>query len=102
MKNMMGGILPKGMMHDDLHQKIVDLNMAFGPELTVIDGIVGCQGHELACDPVNSNVIIAGEDFVATDAVGSFLMGLCPGESGLEKIIFKGEQISRLRKHYRI
>ncbi|WP_174589938.1 DUF362 domain-containing protein [Methanocella conradii] len=116
MKNMMGGILPKGIMHDDLHQKIVDLNMAFGPELTVIDGIVGCQGHELACDPVNSNVIIAGEDFVATDAVGSFLMGLRPedipylqlakkaglGESGLEKIIFKGEQISRLRKHYRI
>jgi uncharacterized protein (DUF362 family) len=116
MKNMMGGMLPKGIMHDDLHQKIVDLNKAFGPELTVIDGIVGCQGHELACDPINSDVIIAGEDFVATDAIGSFLMGLEPtdvpylqlakkaglGENELEKIEYVGEQISTLRKRYRM
>src|SRR5271157_611322 len=116
MKNMMGGILPKGIMHDDLAQKIVDLNRAFGPELTVIDGIIGCQGHELACDPINSDVIIAGEDFVATDAIGSFLMGLCEdevpylvlakkaglGENQLEKIEYIGEQISKLRKHYRM
>ena len=116
MKNMMGGILPKGIMHDDLAQKIVDLNRAFGPELTVIDGIVGCQGHELACDPINSEVIIAGEDFVATDAVGSFLMGLCPeeipylqlakkaglGENNMDKIEYVGEQIGRIRKKYRM
>lgn len=116
MKNMMGGILPKGIMHDDLAQKIVDLNRAFGPELTVIDGIVGCQGHELACDPINSEVIIAGEDFVATDAVGSFLMGLCPeeipylqlakkaglGENDMEKIEYVGEQIGSIRKKYRM
>jgi uncharacterized protein (DUF362 family) len=116
MKNMMGGILPKGIMHDDLHQKIVDLNRVFGPELTVIDGIVGCQGHELACDPINSDVIIAGEDFVATDAVGSFLMGLCPddipylklakkaglGENEMEKIEYMGETINKLRKYYRM
>ena len=116
MKNMMGGILPKGIMHDDLAQKIVDLNRAFGPELTVIDGIIGCQGHELACDPINSEVIIAGEDFVATDAVGSFLMGLCPeeipylqlakkaglGENDMEKIEYVGEQIGRMRKKYRM
>jgi len=116
MKNMMGGILPKGIMHDDLHQKIVDLNRVFGPGLTVIDGIVGCQGHELACDPINSDVIVAGEDFVATDAVGSFLMGLCPddipylklakkagmGENEMEKIEYAGETISKLRKYYRM
>jgi uncharacterized protein (DUF362 family) len=116
MKNMMGGILPKGIMHDDLHQKIVDLNKAFGPELTVIDGIIGCQGHELACDPISSDVIIAGEDFVATDAIGSFLMGLCEddvpylvlarkaglGENRLEMIEYIGEDISKLRKYYRM
>lgn len=116
MKNMMGGILPKGIMHDDLAQKIVDLNRAFGPELTVIDGILGCQRHELACDPINSDVIIAGEDFVATDAVGSFLMGLCPddipylslakkaglGENNMDRIEYVGEQISKLRKHYKM
>ncbi|CAJ35579.1 DUF362 domain-containing protein [Methanocella arvoryzae] len=116
MKNMMGGILPKGIMHDDLAQKIVDLNRAFGPELTVIDGILGCQRHELACDPIASNVIIAGEDFVATDAIGSFLMGLCPddvpylalakkaglGENDLDKIDYIGETISLLRKHYKM
>ncbi len=116
MKNMMGGILPKGIMHDDLAQKIVDLNRAFGPELTVIDGILGCQRHELACDPIASNVIIAGEDYVATDAVGSFLMGLCPddvpylalakkaglGENDMDKIDYLGETISLLRKHYKM
>ena len=116
MKNMMGGILPKGIMHDDLPQKIVDLNRVFGPELTVIDGIIGCQGHELACDPINSDVIVAGEDFVATDSVGSFLMGLEPsdvpylrlakkaglGENMLEKIEYAGDQISKLRKRYKM
>jgi uncharacterized protein (DUF362 family) len=116
MKNMMGGILPKGIMHDDLAQKIVDLNRVFGPELTVIDGIVGCQRHELACDPIDSKVIIAGEDFVATDAVGSFLMGLAPedvlylqlakkaglGENDMDKIQYTGESISKLRKHYKM
>ncbi len=115
MKNMMGGMLPKGIMHDDLAQKIVDLNRAFGPELTVIDGILGCQRHELACDPIESNVIVAGEDFVATDAVGSFLMGLVPedvpylqlakkaglGENDMTKIEYIGEQISKLRKHFK-
>jgi len=116
MKNMMGGILPKGIMHDDLAQKIVDLNRVFGPELTVIDGIIGCQRHELACDPIDSNVIIAGEDFVATDAVGSFLMGLAPedvlylqlakkaglGENDMNKIEYIGESISKLRKRYKM
>jgi len=116
MKNMMGGILPKGIMHDDLAQKIVDLNRAFGPELTVVDGILGCQRHELACDPIESNVILAGEDFVAVDAIGSFLMGLCPddvpylalakkaglGESDMDKIKYVGEQVSVLRKHYKM
>ncbi|OPY27832.1 MAG: hypothetical protein A4E28_01815 [Methanocella sp. PtaU1.Bin125] len=116
MKNMMGGILPKGIMHDDLAQKIVDLNRAFGPELTVIDGILGCQRHELACDPIASNVIIAGEDFVATDAVGSFLMGLAPedvlylqlakkaglGENDMNKIEYVGESINKLRKRYKM
>jgi uncharacterized protein (DUF362 family) len=116
MKNMMGGILPKGIMHDDLAQKIVDLNRVFGPELTVIDGILGCQRHELACDPINSDVIIAGEDFVATDAIGSFLMGLEPmdipylklakkaglGENDISKIQYTGEQISKLRKLYKL
>lgn len=116
MKNMMGAIMPKGIMHDDLHQKIVDLNRAIGPELTLIDGILGCQRHELACDPVNSNVLIAGEDFVATDTVGSYLMGLDPenipylsianrsglGINSLDKIELLGDDIEDLRKNYKM
>ncbi|WP_230740717.1 DUF362 domain-containing protein [Methanooceanicella nereidis] len=116
MKNMMGGILPKGIMHDDLHQKIADLNKVIGPELTVVDGILGCQRHELACDPINSNVIIAGEDFVATDAIGSYLMGLRPedvqylalakkaglGENNISDIELVGDDINVLRKHYKM
>jgi uncharacterized protein (DUF362 family) len=116
MKNMMGAILPKGIMHDDLHQKIVDLNRVIGPELTVIDGIIGCQRHELACDPIQSDVIVASEDYVAADAIGAFLMGLCPddiphlslakkaglGECDMKRFESRGDHVSKLRKYYKM
>ncbi|MDI6888256.1 MAG: DUF362 domain-containing protein [Methanocellales archaeon] len=115
MKNMMGGILPKSIMHKDIHEKIVDLNKRFMPRLGVIDGIMGCQTHETARDPVRSNVIVAGNDIVATDAVGAFLMGIDPhdvkylelaakegiGTNDLDQIEVVGDDIKKLQKRYR-
>ena len=75
MKNCMGCILPKGIMHSSLHKKIADLAGLINPKLSVIDGIVGAEGNEVSGDPVPMGLIIAGTDYVAVDTVGSAVMG---------------------------
>ncbi|OLS12326.1 MAG: hypothetical protein RBG13Loki_3975 [Promethearchaeota archaeon CR_4] len=80
MKNCMGCILPKGIMHGSLHQKIADLAALINPKLSVIDGIIGGEGSEEYGDPVPMGIIIAGIDYVAVDTVGSAVMGYNPTE----------------------
>ena len=80
MKNCMGCILPKGIMHSSLHKKIVDLAGLINPRLSVIDGIIGAEGNEENGDPVPMGLIIAGMDYVAVDTVGSAVMGYSPRE----------------------
>ncbi len=75
MKNCMGCILPKGIMHSSLHKKIADLAGLVNPKLSVIDGIVGAEGNEISGSPVPMGLIIAGTDYVAVDTVGSAVMG---------------------------
>ena len=80
MKNLMGTILPKGIMHSSIHKKIADLVSIFRSKMKfqLIDGIIGSRGSELGGSPVNMNVIIAGEDPVAVDRVGSEIIGYGP------------------------
>jgi uncharacterized protein (DUF362 family) len=80
MKNCMGCILPKGIMHSSLHKKIVDLAGLINPKLSVIDGIIGAEGNEEYGDPVPMGLVIAGMDYVAVDTVGSAVMGYSPSE----------------------
>jgi uncharacterized protein (DUF362 family) len=80
MKNCMGCILPKGIMHSSLHKKIADLAGLINPKLSVIDGIIGAEGSEVSGDPVPMGVIIAGTDYVAVDTVGSAVMGYSASE----------------------
>jgi uncharacterized protein (DUF362 family) len=80
MKNCMGCILPKGIMHSSLHEKIADLVGLINPKLSVIDGIIGAEGTEISGDPVPMGVIIAGTDYVAVDTVGSAVMGYSTNE----------------------
>ena len=75
MKNCMGCILPKGIMHSSLHKKVADLAGLINPRLSVIDGIIGAEGSEISGDPVPMGVVIAGTDYVAVDTVGSAVMG---------------------------
>ena len=77
MKNLMGTIQPKGIMHSKLHQKIADLVSLFRPKLKfqIIDGIIGSDGFEIGGNPVQMDLIIAGEDPVAVDRVGSAIIG---------------------------
>ena len=79
MKNMMG-ILPqreKWKMHmSGLHQALVDLNRLAKPNLVVVDGTVGMEGlGPTIGSPVEMNLILASNDVVAVDTVGSAVMG---------------------------
>ncbi len=91
MKNFMGimpSILygePRYKLHEaGVHQVIVDINKALGPDLVVIDGSFGMEGKGaslfLGGKPVDVSkliggfVVIAGRDPVATDATATRLI----------------------------
>ncbi|MGB9959244.1 MAG: DUF362 domain-containing protein [Candidatus Bathyarchaeales archaeon] len=116
LKNMMGALAVKGKMHNGhLHENIADLASALKPSLTVIDGIIAGEGHETSGNPVEMNLVIAGADPVAVDAVGAAVMGVPPtevkhlvlaekkglGTCRLEKIEVVGEQIENVRRNFR-
>lgn len=84
MKNMFG-LLPdkfKSKYHfRGISKVIVDINTVLKPTLTVIDGFVGMEGSgPVRGDPVKMDLIIAGEDPVATDATACRIMGIDPHE----------------------
>ncbi len=58
---------------------ICDVNRAFTPNLTVIDGTIGGEGYgPLSSNPVNSQMVIASNDVVAADAIACRIMGYDP------------------------
>ncbi|MFH0896884.1 MAG: DUF362 domain-containing protein [Candidatus Bathyarchaeota archaeon] len=84
MKNIFG-LLPdkfKAKYHfKGISNVIVDINTVLRPRLTVIDGFVGMEGRgPTDGTPVQMDLIIAGEDPVATDATGCRVMGIDPHE----------------------
>jgi uncharacterized protein (DUF362 family) len=65
----------------DLGQKFADLYRAVKADLTIVDAIIGMEGQgPHAGTPVEMNMIIAGADMVATDAVSAYVMGFDPME----------------------
>jgi len=116
LKNMMGAMTPKGSMHDGrLSKNIADLASVVKPSVTVIDGIIAGEGHETRGKPVKMDLVIAGTDPVAVDAVGAAVMGVSPetvehlrhakekglGTCDLNKIEVVGEPIEKVRKKFR-
>lgn len=115
-KNLMGTIVGDrgAVMHIKIDEKLVDLASLIRPKLNVIDGIVGSEMDETRGRPVPIGVIIAGRDMVATDAVGSAVMGLNPktvrhirlaaerglGVGELKEIEVLGEPIKSVRKRF--
>jgi uncharacterized protein (DUF362 family) len=115
LKNMMGVVQPKGQMHVHLNEKIADLASVIKPRLAVVDGIIGGEGHETAGRPVPMNVVIAGLDPVAVDAVGATIMGVDVrsvrhiqlaaqkglGTCDLENIRIMGEPIENVKRTFK-
>jgi uncharacterized protein (DUF362 family) len=86
-KNQHGLLSHKEMLghhRDDGHQKFVDIYRAIRPHLNVVDGIYAMQGTNVSNDRnhiiTDMNTVLAGEDGVAVDAVGSAIMGYSPDE----------------------
>jgi uncharacterized protein (DUF362 family) len=84
MKNMFG-LLPdklKGKYHlKGISKVIADINSVIRPKLTVIDGFVGMEGLGPSDGkPVQMDLIVAGQDPVATDATACRIMGFNPHE----------------------
>ncbi|NMC04886.1 MAG: DUF362 domain-containing protein [Candidatus Lokiarchaeota archaeon] len=77
MKNFMGTMSNKSIMHAKLHVKIADLYSFFRSKapFAIVDGFIGNEGYECAANPMHHGVLLASTDLVALDAVGSFLMG---------------------------
>jgi uncharacterized protein (DUF362 family) len=115
LKNMMGALASKGSMHNGrLSQNIADLASVLRPSVSVIDGIIAGEGDEMSGNPVEMNLIIAGTDPVAVDAVGAAVMGIQPidvkhlvlaekkglGTCNLNEITVVGEPIENVKRKF--
>jgi len=117
MKNLMGLILPKSIMHSQIDQKIADLTSLFKDKvkINIVDGLVGAEVDETSGSPVKMNLIIAGRDMVAVDTIGTAVMGIDPkrvgylklaeerglGVSNIKEIEVLGESIEDVQREFR-
>jgi len=97
LKNMMGAIGPwRGRIHVGLHQNIADMNLILRPDLHVLDATRillrnGPKGGRIE-DVAVKNLVFAGTDPVALDALGTELFGMKPADIGY---ITKAHQAGR-------
>jgi len=65
-----------GLPHEKIAEVITDVCAIVGIDYTIVDGIWGMEGFgPLDGDPVPMDLVIAGPDPVAVDAVGTEIMG---------------------------
>ena len=84
MKNMFG-LLPDKLKFKyhamGISKVVVDINTVLKPHLTVVDGFVAMEGKgPTDGSPVKMDLIVAGQDPVATDATCARIMGFDPHE----------------------
>lgn len=96
------GLTPKAIrrpMHrsPDMRRMIAELNTGYRPNLIVLDGISAfTDGGPSRGELKAGNVMIAGDDRVAVDAVGlAMLKSLGANEAIMSRRIFEQEQIAR-------
>jgi uncharacterized protein (DUF362 family) len=96
------GLTPKSIrrtMHQspDMRRMIAELNTGYRPDLVVLDGVVAfTDGGPSRGQLKTGNVMIAGTDRIAVDAVGvAMLKHLGANEAIMGRKIFEQEQIAR-------
>lgn len=90
MKNMYGAIYPreKSVYHSGLDENIVDINKVIRPHLSIVDGTIAVvqggfkYGLWVGAPPTRFDCIIAGQDPVAIDTVGTTILGRRPEHIG--------------------
>lgn len=105
----------KAMHRQGLFEGVIDLLAAVKPSLAVVDAIVCQEGAgPIFGKPVEMNLILAGKDLVAVDAVSARLIGYHPRETLLtvnaanrglgvmdpEQIEIVGEQLENVRRRF--
>ncbi len=87
LKNVAVGICPRtvygaiklGLPHGNMHHVVADVNSICAANFSIVDGLWGMDGWgAFHGRPVPSDLIIAGKDGVAVDAVGAQCMGALP------------------------
>jgi uncharacterized protein (DUF362 family) len=68
---------PKNVLHwAGIENSILDIATAVRPRYAIVDGIVGMEGNgPISGTPVDSGVLVFGDDPVATDGIAAGLMG---------------------------
>jgi len=96
------GLTPKRIrrtMHSsrDIRRMIAELNTGYRPQLIVLDGVTAfTDGGPSRGELKNANVMIAGDDRVAVDAVGlAVLKAIGANDAIMRPRIFDQEQIAR-------
>ena len=83
-----------------LPRVLVDVGAIFPPVLNVIDGLVAQDGKEWGGRPVQTNVLIVGNNVVATDATAVRLMGNDPSaDYGTAPFLFDANPLPLAQAH---
>lgn len=84
MKNLMGLILERQAIHQDIGQRLADLTSRIRPTLTVIDAVRILMNHGPTGGDLNDvkkiDTVIASPDIVAADSYAATLFGLKPDQ----------------------
>jgi uncharacterized protein (DUF362 family) len=117
-KNMFG-ILPerkKGRFHSKIDAMLTDIVKTFPPALCIIDATTGLEGTgPFHGDPVKLDLVVSGDNAVATDAVMANIMGYDPrrimhlrlasdaglGPTNLDEIEIVGESLEEVRRDFK-
>lgn len=102
-------------IHEDLHEFIYAMGEIFPIDLTILTGMNGMYGTGPSDGkPVQSDLIVAGTDPVATDAVAARIMGFLPqavhylftlyrrgiGEADVKKMELRGVPLVQAEESY--
>jgi uncharacterized protein (DUF362 family) len=61
-----------------LNRKIADLQHVIQPKVIALDAIVACRSSLFEPNPIRLNMIIVGNNQVALDAIGCYILGIDP------------------------
>jgi uncharacterized protein (DUF362 family) len=120
LKNMKGGLAEKEkhrLHKEGLSQGIAEINVILRPSLTIVDGIIAQEGlGPVFGQPVQMNLIIAGDDPVAVDTILCHLMEIDPsdvsclklaeemgvGTTKMDRIEIFGTKINEVKRRFRL